>query len=473
MTHNANAEWWRPTAARSPHRQGSIAAEGRDSAVPFAALMVFTGILLLSPQSWFPGLARLRIALFAGAVALGAYCWDRFVRREPLLRRTREMGLAAALMGWAVATIPLSEWPGGSMRILIDMYLKALLIFWLLSHTVNSLPRLRTVAWGLTLMAVPLAATGVWNFVHDVPYQMQFVKTSGQAVLLEGNRIAGYEAPLTGNPNGLALMLNLILPFTTALFLLNRRPAVRTFLGASMVLSAGAIILTFSRGGFLTLATSFFVSMWMLLKRNEWGWAVLALVVALALVPFLPSGYLDRLGTITDFQADPTGSAPQRWKDLWASLNFALTHPLTGAGLGMNFLALDNVRGPGFRLVHNVYLQYAVDLGWPGFGLFLFLFLGCIRSTARVSQRCAGVPKLAELSTMAWAIRIALIAFGVAAFFHPVAYHFYFYYLAALAVAVGSIFEKETRSIDPALPLPILDPATPDEMTRMATVARG
>ncbi len=48
-----------------------------ESAVPFVALLVFTFVLLLSPQTFFPVLGRLRIALLAGGVAIAAYCWDR------------------------------------------------------------------------------------------------------------------------------------------------------------------------------------------------------------------------------------------------------------------------------------------------------------------------------------------------------------------------------------------------------------
>ena len=36
-------------------------------------------------------------------------------------------------------------------------------------------------------------------------------------------------------------------------------------------------------------------------------------------------------------------------------------------------------------------------------------------------------------------VRIALCGYAVAALFHPTAYHFYFYYLAGLAVAVRRI----------------------------------
>ena len=44
----------------------------------------------------------------------------------------------------------------------------------------------------------------------------------------------------------------------------------------------------------------------------------------------------------------------------------------------------------------------------------------------------------ADLAQFAQATRLSLIAFGVAGLFHPVAYHFYFYYLAGLASALST-----------------------------------
>lgn len=431
MAHRAGAEWWRPV----PMRGAAVPAArgpGQDSVVPFQALMLFTSILLLSPQTFIPGLAKVRIALLTGAFAVAAHCWTRLATRRSLMRMTREIRLAGALLVWAIVTIPLSEWPGGSVQVLLDLYLKALIIFWLLSNTVTTQVRLRAVAWGLSLMAAPLAATAVGNFL------------SHRAV---AGRIIGYDAPLTGNPNDLALMLNLIVPLTAALFLASRRPAGRSLLAGLLVLDASAIIVTFSRAGLLTLATSLALYLRTLHKAREWRWAVAVLVFLLAAVPLLPPAYVDRVSTMTNISADPTGSAQIRFHDMRTALAFVLDHPITGAGLGMNVLALNELRGPRWQPVHDIYLEYAVDLGWIGLGLFLLLLVTCVRSAARVSARCAGVPALRELSLLAEAIRITLVAFAVGALFYPVAYNFYFYYFGALAVAVGTVYEAETRPV--------------------------
>lgn len=447
MTHNTGAEWWRPVAAGGavlPRSPGMVAEDG---VVPFAALLAFTVLLLLAPQAVVPGFGRVRIALLTGALAIAAHCWTRFAAGRPLIRRTREMGLVAALLGWMIVTLPLSQWPTTSTQILLGDYLKTLGVFWLLSHAVSTLRRLRTVAWALSLAAAPLAATGVWNFLRDNVVR---------------GRIVSFDAPMTSDPNALAMVLNLILPLTVGLFLISRRPVVRGILAGLIALDASAIIVTFSRGGFLTLAAIFVLYLRTLQKWGQWRWAIAVLLLAIATIPRLPLGYLDRLGTISNIQGDETGSAQERWELTRNGLRYALSHPFLGAGLGMNVIADCKRRGvpegscgrecaqipvPPCLFVHNVYLQYAMDLGWLGLGLFVLLLVSCVRSAARVRDRCAGHPELRELATWAEAIRIAIVAFAVAALFYPWAYFIYFYLVAGLAVAAGAVYESST---DPA-----------------------
>jgi hypothetical protein len=55
------------------------------------------------------------------------------------------------------------------------------------------------------------------------------------------------------------------------------------------------------------------------------------------------------------------------------------------------------------------------------------------------------MPASRELFCLAEGLQISLIAFAVAAPFYPAAYHFYFYYMAGLAVAVRSVYEQEAE----------------------------
>lgn len=421
--------WPRPKNAAAIADRSAAAPEPKRGTVAFWATVGFTFIALTAPQYAFPALGTLRIALVTAAVALMACVGDRLVHREPLTVLTREMGLAGALAGWAILTVPLSYWPGGSVSFLLGLYFKSLALFWLLANTVNTPARLHRLVWAVTLMAVPICGAAVTNFLsaHFLPGLTQ-----------GSNRIAGYDAPLTANPNDLALTVNLLIPLGVALFLTVRRSTLRTLLGTVILLDVVAVILTFSRGGFVTLAAITAIYVWKWRGRAERRWAWGAIVLALACLPLLPSGYVDRLSTITDMESDATGSSRLRWIELVSGVRFVAGHPIVGTGIGMNALALRSETN--WRTIHNAYLQYAVELGLPGLMLFLLLLVGCIRSVVLVQRRSAQVPALRGLFHIAEGVQISLLAFAVAALFHPVAYHLYFYYMAGLAVAARCVW---------------------------------
>lgn len=316
------------------------------------------------------------------------------------------------------------------MFFLLDFYLKTVAVFWLLGSTVDTLPRLRRVAWALSLMAVPLAATAIANFLSG-------------AFMPGAARIVGYDAPLTGNPNDLALMLNLILPLSVALYIIASTPIVRALLLLMILLDVAAVVATYSRAGFVTLAITLGAYLGKLLRRPERGWAGAALLLLLLCVPLLPSGYLDRVATIANFEADQTGSAQARWNDTRAALRWVVAHPIVGAGVGQNAIALNEERGPAWKVIHNAYLEYAVELGIPGFVLFVLLLVRSIKTATSVQRLSVGVPALRDLGHLAEAIQMGLIAFAVGALFSPVGYHFYFYYLAGLAMASEAVYHAE------------------------------
>jgi len=104
----------------------------------------------------------------------------------------------------------------------------------------------------------------------------------------------------------------------------------------------------------------------------------------------------------------------------------------------MNVLVLNELRGETWTAVHNVYLQILVELGLPGLLLFLLLYGRCFRATGN-ALRSEEADRSTGLFHIAEGLRVSLIAFGVAAMFHPVAYHFYFYIFAGLAIAAEAI----------------------------------
>jgi len=432
------ADWWRPAgapltvAAAVPER----AAQER---LAFGALVAFTIILLVSPQAWFPAIKSLRIALIAAMVAVTAHLAARAVGRSIPLPFRREVAIALALIAWAAITIPMSIWPGGSLGQLSDHLVKAIVFFWLISTLVTTESRLRLFAWMLSLCSIPLALTAINNYREGV-----FVTTAGSAV----QRIAGYMggSGLAGNPNDLALMLNLLIPITGVLFVISRSSTARIATGLALLLSVAAVIATFSRAGFITLAVIGLVTAMAMVRRGAVVMALGLLFLAAVAFAVVPQEYFARLATITNIEMDPTGSAQGRWDDWILSVEYIRDHPLTGAGLGQDLLALNAARGhETWRSVHNAYLQAAVDLGLPGAALLIALLAASFQNARRVRRRATQLG-LHDLAMLAQGLSISLWAFTIAAFFHPIAYQFYFFCLAGLAVAIVNVLHTRTAA---------------------------
>jgi putative inorganic carbon (hco3(-)) transporter len=438
LTYEHSLDWWRPSVVSE-----ELSASVPDSDLAFRSLVAFTVILLLAPQEWFPVLKSLRIAFVAATLAFVAHMFDDTVRRrrQPVSTFVPEMGVALVLVAWSIITIPLSYWPGGSLNELTDHFLKAVAFFWLIGTLVITRRRVHVFTWALALCSIPIAATGLMHYQSDT-----FLTTEHAAV----QRIAGYMggSGLAGNPNDLALMLNLLIPVTGALMFVSRSVVARIVAALTVLLSLLAVVVTFSRAGFISLATIVLLSFLALVKRRSPGFAIAIFLAVIAVPPMLPNGYLDRLSTITDIEADRTGSAQGRLSDFSVAMDVVARNPVTGVGLGQDILALNEQRGARWRSVHNVYLEYAVDLGLPGFVLFLALFVMCFRSAQRVRTRVRTEPGLHDLGAFAGAVEISLVTFAVEALFHPSAYQFYFYSIGGLAIALKNTCRIELSTAE-------------------------
>jgi O-antigen ligase len=422
MAHELELEWWRPQTA-----QVLPVPETDRGSLPFWAIMAFTAVLLLSPQSYFPALQPLRPALLIIVIGLLSCVGDRWARGLPLIQWNKETGLVAALVGIGAITVPFSIWPGGSLTALFD-YLKTVAVFLLLSHVLTTMALLRRAAWVLTIMAKGIGLFALYNFATG-------------AVIDQGvnqDRLIGNEGGLTKNPNDMALMVNLLLPLTVGLFLSSKQAWQRGFLFFAIGMEVGTVILTYSRGGALTLAIIVLLYLWKLRRRAERSLLYGILLAGLLALPLLPSSYFERMSTITSM-TDRTGSAQERLADYVVAAKTILANPIVGAGMGMNILAMREARGE-WRQVHNVYLEHAIDLGLPALFIFLALLMFCIQAVSNIPRGDVSP----ELSSLADAIQIGLIAYAFAAMFHPVSYHYYFYYIAGMAIAARTIAEAQS-----------------------------
>jgi hypothetical protein len=389
--------------------------------------MWFTFVLFVAPQFIFPALQTLRPAMVSAGLAIVVYMADCLVRRKPLTVWVPAIRLILMFFVLAAASIPFSRWPGGSFDALVNELLKSVLIFIILANTLNTVRRIKLMIGSMVAWSIIMSWTAVREF-------------SGGNLLLGGIRIYGYSSPLAANPNDLALTLNLVLALATGLYYAIRNPLSKLFLFGGMALLVSGVVSSFSRGGFLTLVSM--LSVFLIKRVRERGAVGLWLVlVPLLAISFLPEGYSNRVYSTFDSTLDPTGSADARWDGMVLGWNLMLENPIAGLGLQMHGLALPE-QGLGWSSVHNVFLQIGADLGIPALLVYLAAIWHIFKGMRQSLTRLKGLPDARELLALGHGIEVALVGFMVGASFHPVAYHFYFFYLAGFAVAFQEVAKR-------------------------------
>lgn len=404
-----------------------IASERReDYPLAFWCLVFFTFIVFVAPQNEYAFLEPLHLGKASAILALLTYLGQAFSRGQSVLPTGPEFRVLGVLVFIACLSIPFSLWPGGSLDVMTEYYAKSVIICFLTARLLTSVRRVTQMLWAMILFCAFAAV----------------VAFSGYRAPIEGYRMGGGWAGISGNPNDFALTLNIILPFAVAFFTLARNPLRKAVVASFMVLAVAAIMATYSRTGFLTLAVVLLLA---LVKHVGQGqglrYVLPAALILFAAFSFLPQNYDTRVESIVETSKDKVGSASARLAGIHAALDVVQEHPLLGVGIGMNILALNN-KGLYWAHVHNVYLQLAAEIGIAGMLVYIVLLRRLLKGLRQSQARLTGDPASHDVAVLTSACEISLLAFSVAAFFHPVAYHFYFYYLAGFAIALKGLAER-------------------------------
>lgn len=412
----------------------------------FWGVFAFTALLFLRPQDTVRFLAPLHLPELVAILALLAMIGHRVSRGLPVVRLAPEVlgvcGMAAVML----LSVPFSIWPGGAFGTFTDIYFKVVLVFILMVNSVRGILALRWFTWLILSAMGYLAARGVYDFA------------TGQN-LQKGERLHGSISGLMGNPNDLATNMITFLPLAVMIAIARGRALPRIVAAVFACLMTATILFTKSRAGLLGLAAVLVVLFFEGRKLRR-GFGIVALVGALAALPFMPSWFWTRLGSITNPEHDESGSRQARKELMTEGWQTFIEHPIIGVGAGQ----FKNYNPPGrlqpWRETHNVLLQMAAELGIIGLAAFVFLLwqaaraLWWTRRILRVGQARARPPtppgtvpvidafrpeERDWLRMHLGAMTASLIGWTVCAQFASVGYYWTFYYLFALIVAAREL----------------------------------
>src|SRR6266404_3066036 len=287
--------------------------------------------------------------------------------------------LTIAVMGVTTLSILWSVLRSVSFGVITGTALAVTVTMLLVIKAARNWAPVRTILHGAVFASIVLVATVFTSRVID-----------------SGGYRAGFSSSY--DPNDFAFVLIGLLPLVITFGIVSREAKRLVYFGTAGLVTV-AILLTQSRGGFLGLISDV-VAMTFLLpvaRRGQLQFrvstsGVIARAVLLALIGVvvwhsLPETARARLGSITelgsDYNANISGGAltdPNAGRlAIWTrNLPLILDRPW-GFGAGAFELVDGRFAGGRYRAPHNTLLQALIELGIPGFLLFISTIVSSLR----------------------------------------------------------------------------------------------
>ena len=393
----------------------------------FIALFLFSVVLYFRPYELIPALSSfLQMAFFFGILTLAIYVPSQLVLEGNLTARPREINLILLFCLAAFLSMPLATDPGEAYSTFSDVLLKAIVIFIVFVNVVRTENRLKLMIWLAFAVSLYLS----FNAVSDY--------TTGNfregSAFYNNQRIGGAIRGLFGNSNDLAMHLVTMVPLAVGFAFASKGMRKLLYLGFAVAFTA-AIVVTFSRGGFLGLFVALVVMVRKIGRQNKFLSTGALVVALLAVLVLAPGGYTGRLSTIFNSDADATGSSSQRTEILKRSIWVTLRYPLFGVGVG-NF----HYKSVHELVTHNAYTEVSSEMGIPALVIYVMLMVYPLRRLREIEKETVDLEEKRKLHYWSIGIQASIIAYMVSSFFGAVAYQWYIYYIVGYAVALRRIY---------------------------------
>ena len=348
-----------------------------------------------------------------------------------LTARPRELYLLLALTALALLSIPIAINPKEAWDTFNDAFIKAVLMFIVMINVVRTKWRLKGLLWLAIAVSVYLSVKALDDY------------QSGN-LTVEGYRVAGSIGGMFGNPNDMALHLATIFPITIALMFTTRGALRKIIYIACAVLMVAAIVVTFSRGGFLAVAGTLVVLGWKIGRKHRLAVGLSMVIFLGAFLALAPGNYGGRMGSILDHSKDIVGSAGMRQQLLIRSIVVAVKNPVLGIGMGnFHIVSLREL------VSHNAYTQVAAEMGIPAMLVYIMFMLTPFKRLRAIERESCDDPARARFYYMSVGLQASLVGYMIGSFFASVAYLWYVYYLVGYAICLRRMYRLEQESLAP------------------------
>ena len=393
----------------------------------FFWLSAFYVVYCSRPEDWIPGLRFIPVAKVTGIFALLGLLSSLGRTQRKFKNLPRESFYLMGLIGVLVVSALFSPlWRGGAMFRTLE-FAKVYLAFVLTFLLVTSLERLRRIIY---IQAASVVVISVVSIVlgHSRP------------------RLQGVIGGIYSNPNDLAFAVVLSLPFCLAFVLTSKSVLMKLGWIAGMLVMGLTLVMTASRGGFVTLVVTGIVTLWHFGVRGKRLGLIVGSGFTVVLLLLVAGGPLLKRMQAMEGGANAEGatSAYESYEArkflMVRALHGIEEHPLLGLGV-RNFQIYSGV----WEDVHMTYLQIAVEGGIPALILYLMFFNRGFSNLRKLRRR-----KDLDPSTrlLVGGLHSSMVGFVIGALFAPEAYQYFPYFAVAYTSAlVATIQEQDAVSV--------------------------
>ncbi len=403
--------------------------------------LMWTYIGIGRPQDIFFFLRPLRLAIVSIILTAAASLAAASALKKNSVLNCRESKIFIAFVAWAIITIAFGHNRRMGYEYFVNYYIVNVVYFFFALYLVRSIHDVKNVIWTLIISSSGLCLASL------------LFAEGEQRIAIAGG---------ANDPNDLALLAVTCLPMIVY-FMLREKGLKKILLIGSALISVSAIVMTFSRGGFLGLLA---VSFLMLVRRTgfknhflKYAASAIAVILFFSLAP---GSFWERIGSITEeMQVDVTDEAQQfSRKTIWLEgLELFYKDPVAGVGFGAfgDALAYHRLEAggiPKYQTAHNSYVLVLAETGLVGFGLYMALIASSILTFRRIRRSGPKTGSGDEISVYANLLEISMWGWLVSAFFLSQSYSSMFLLFPALAAVmrerVGPDYVRRRESINEA-----------------------
>ena len=406
----------------------TIKSNSTPSSVYMCAFLLV--IIIGRVQEIFMFLTPFRPVLLLAGLTLALSFFNRRIL-NPEIWRARETRLSLVFWAIGLVTVLFSVWPGGAFQ------------EWRTGLSINLLLFLCLIA----------------NMQHKKELLILNKAAIVAVLILSLSVIFSPDMSLSGrqsttksyDPNDLALLLVSIAPLAMAFFFSVSKHS-KIFYGGVLISMLLVLLKTGSRGGLIGLSVIGLIFLFSRSTQVSFIKKVLIMTaIGILIISFAPESLWQRFqevfsGTDYNLQSSEEGSFGRL--QIWETgLHLLIKNPLFGIGAGQFSTAMGQTYGKFYyKTAHNSFLQVAVEVGIPGFVVFLTIIFKIVKNIKEAKAAASDSTKINILKNLSNFSLLSIIGFLACAFFLSQAYSAIIPFFLANSYALSAITQKKEKN---------------------------